>query len=262
MIEHTLTVAGVTVDARHWIGGERVASAETFRVLEPLRKVRTDTCSPDRHALSVGFGTDWSGLVSAWLTEWERKGPKWEKARARVLSTMETIAAQPNGFVQGSGLYDLDTGRFAVADKPKVEVSHLSAVFGLNELCAELIHLVDMPKFNEAYFDYCRYFNATKAEQAARYGSNFGTLLLFQGHSRLDAYAAVQTGDAALAKRAWTKFYGSDGYTESSPWKTEPLSGPATLVAGSEAAWVATNDTALYGLAAIENLALLGDKMP
>ncbi|MEU9342253.1 Tat pathway signal sequence domain protein [Streptomyces sp. NPDC048278] len=239
-----------------------VDSDETFLVLDPQRKVRTDPYTPDRHALSIGFGTDWSGLVSAWLTEWERKGPKWEKAKARVLSTMEGIAAQPNGFVQGSGLYDLDTGKFATAATPVVSVSHLSAVFGLNELCAELIYLVDMPKFNEVYFDYCRYFNATKAEQTARYGSNFGTLLLFQGHSRLDAYAAVQTGDATLAKRAWTKFYASDGYMESSPWQTEPLSGPVTLVAGSEASWVSSNDTALYGLAAIENLALLGDRMP
>jgi hypothetical protein len=40
------------------------------------------------------------------------------------------------------------------------------------------------------------------------------------------------------------------------------LTGPAGLVEGSEAAWVATNDAALYGLAAIENLALLGDRMP
>ncbi|MGQ5638679.1 MULTISPECIES: exo-rhamnogalacturonan lyase family protein [unclassified Streptomyces] len=239
-----------------------VDSDETFLVLDPQRKVRTDPYTPDRHALSIGFGTDWSGLVSAWLTEWERKGPKWEKAKARVLSTMEGIAAQPNGFVQGSGLYDLDTGKFAVADQPVVSVSHLSAVFGLNELCAELIHLVDMPKFKEAYLDYCRYFNATKAEQKARYGSDFGTLLLFQGHSRLDAYAAVQTGDASLAKRAWSKFYTSDGYTESAPWKTEKLTGPVTLVEGSEASWVSSNDTALYGLAAIENLALLGDRMP
>ncbi|MER6737424.1 hypothetical protein ABT315_34715 [Streptomyces puniciscabiei] len=83
-----------------------------------------------------------------------------------------------------------------------------------------------------------------------------------QGHSRLDAYAAVQTGDATLAERAWAKFYGSDGYTESSPWKTERLTGPVTLVEGSEASWVSSNDTALYGPAAIENLALLGDRMP
>jgi hypothetical protein len=239
-----------------------VDSDETFLVLDPIRKIRTEPYTPDRHALSIGFGTDWSGLVSAWLTEWERGGPKAAKAKARILSTMETIAAQPNGFVQGSGLYDLDTGRFAVEKEPKVGVSHLSAVFGLNELCAELIDLVHMPAFREAYLDYCRYFNATKAEQAARYGSHFGSLILFQGHSRLDAYAAVQSGDEKLARRAWEKFYNSDGYRESAPWATEEVGGPVTLVPGSEANWVYTNDTALYGLAAIENLALVGDRMP
>ncbi|MFE6187825.1 Tat pathway signal sequence domain protein [Streptomyces sp. NPDC056465] len=241
-----------------------VDSDETFLALDPLRKIRTEPYTPDRHALSVGFGTDWSGLVSAWLTEWERGGPQAAKAKARVLGTMETIAAQPNGFVQGSGLYDLDTGKFAVADEPVVSVSHLSAVFGLNELCAELIDLVgaDVPAFEEAYLDYCRYFNATKAEQAARYGADFGSLILFQGHSRLDAYAAVRTGDGTLAARAWEKFYNSDGYKESAPWKTEKVTGPVTTVPGTEAAWVYTNDTALYGLAAIENLALIGDRMP
>ncbi len=220
---------------------------ETFLVLDPIRKIRTEPCTPDRHALSIGFGTDWSGLASAWLTGWERKGPKREEARARVLSTLETIAAQPNGFVQGSGLYDLGTGRFAVASEPVVSVSHLSAVFGLNELCAELIDLVDMPAFEEAYLDYCRYFNATKAQQEERYDPDFGSLLLFQGHSRLDAYAAVRTGDEALARRAWEKFYDRDGSKESQPWVTEKLTGPVTLVPGGEAGWVSTNDTALYG---------------
>lgn len=50
--------------------------------------------------------------------------------------------------------------------------------------------------------------------------------------------------------------------TRNPPWKTEKASGPVTTVAGSEANWVHTDDTALYGLAAIENLALLGDRMP
>ncbi|MGW2295058.1 exo-rhamnogalacturonan lyase family protein [Streptomyces violaceorubidus] len=101
-----------------------------------------------------------------------------------------------------------------------------------------------------------------KTEQAERYGSNFGSLLLFQGHSRLDTYAAVRTGDDKLATRAWQKFLDSDGYKESAPWATRELGGPLALVPGSEASWVSTNDTALYGLAAIENLALLGDRMP
>lgn len=48
---------------------------------------------------------------------------------------------------------------------------------------------------------------------------------------------------------------------ESASWKTEKVSGPVTTVAGNEANWVHTSDTALYGLAAIENLALVGDRM-
>lgn len=36
MTEHTLTVAGVAVDTRHWIGGERVASADTFTDVSPV----------------------------------------------------------------------------------------------------------------------------------------------------------------------------------------------------------------------------------
>ncbi|GAA3910134.1 5-carboxymethyl-2-hydroxymuconate semialdehyde dehydrogenase [Streptomyces lacrimifluminis] len=36
MSEHTITVAGVAVDARHWIGGERVASTQTFPDVSPI----------------------------------------------------------------------------------------------------------------------------------------------------------------------------------------------------------------------------------
>ncbi|WP_199547833.1 Tat pathway signal sequence domain protein [Streptomyces sp. N35] len=239
-----------------------VDSDETFLVLDPIRKIRTEPYTPDRHALSIGFGTDWSGLAAAWLTEWERRGPKADKAEARLRSTMETIAAQPNGFVQGTGLYDLDTGEFAVADKPAVGVSHLSAMFGLVEMCAELIDIIEMPAFKEAWLDYCRYFNATKAEQAARYGSNFGTLLLFQGHSRQDAYAAAQLKDDQLAARAWQKFFKSDGYTSATDWSKTELEGPSVLEPGYENLKVNTNETALFGLAAIQNLALVGDKIP
>ena len=36
MTEHITTVAGVAVDTRHWIGGERVASVETFTDVSPI----------------------------------------------------------------------------------------------------------------------------------------------------------------------------------------------------------------------------------
>ncbi|MFG2428000.1 aldehyde dehydrogenase [Streptomyces sp. NPDC048590] len=36
MSEHIITVAGVAVDTRHWIGGERVAAGETFTDVSPI----------------------------------------------------------------------------------------------------------------------------------------------------------------------------------------------------------------------------------
>jgi hypothetical protein len=235
---------------------ELVDSDRTFLALDPLRKIRTEPYTPDPHALSIGLGTDWSGLAAAWLTEWERRGPKAAVAEKKLLATMRTIGRMPNGFVTGSGLYDIDTGEFALAQKT-VSVSHLSAMFGQVEICAELIGLVDLPEFEAAWLQYCRLFNATRAEQTAETGAHFGNLILKQGHSRLTAYAAARLGDAALAARAWQEFTATDGYTDASPWRTVPLTGPEVLNPIEDAPWVDTNTTALYGLAAIQNLALL-----
>lgn len=104
-----------------------------------------------------------------------------------------------------------------------------------------------LPEFKEAWLDYCRCFNASKTEQAARYGQNFGTLLLFH---------------TTLAQRAWAKFDKSDGYTGAMVWDKTPVQGSAALEPGYEHLWISTNTTALYGLAAIQNLALVGDHLP
>ncbi|MFG1912260.1 Tat pathway signal sequence domain protein [Kribbella sp. NPDC048928] len=238
---------------------ELVDSDKTFLVLDPIRKIRTEPYTPDPHALSIGLGTDWSGLAAAWLTEWERQGPKAAVAKAKLLGTMETIGAMPNGFVTGSGLYDLDTGRFAPVTEKIVSVSHLSAMFGEVEMCAELIDLVDMPAFEAAWLQYCRLFNATRAEQTAECGAYFGNLILRQGHARLTAYAAVRLNRDDLATRAWHEFYTGDGYGPNLPWSAEDVT--TTLNPTKSAKWVSTNTTALYGLSAIQTLALTGDRI-
>jgi hypothetical protein len=237
-----------------------VDADRTFLALDPLRKIRTEPYEPDPHALSIGLGTDWSALAAAWLTEWERGGDP--VAEQRLRSTMRTIGAQTNGFVQGNALYDLSTGEFAVADPPAVSVSHLSAVFGLVEICAELIAMLDVPEFTAAWLDYCRYFNATAQEQITRYGVSFGGLNLHQAHARLTAYAAAKTGDATLAARAWQEFHdGREGYPRGAPWRTVRIEPPAVLKPVDEASFVSTNASAQYGLAAIQCLALVGDRL-
>ena len=115
--------------------------------------------------------------------------------------------------------------------------------------------------FLDAFLDYAYYYGAPKAEQAARYGKDFGNLNLKQGHSRFTAYVAHKRNNATLVPRVWAEYLGDgskDGLAPTAPWKTERIEGAAVLVPVDEAKWVSTNAAALYGVAGIENLALVG----
>ncbi|MFB4279685.1 Tat pathway signal sequence domain protein [Nonomuraea sp. MTCD27] len=236
-----------------------VDSDRTFLVLDPIRKIRTEPYEPDPHALGVSTGTDWSGLALAWLTEWERGGDP--VAKEKLLNGMRTIAAMPNGFVRGSGLYDLDDGTF----KPNgtaVSVGSLGAVFGLVEVCSEVISLTGDQAFTNAWLQYCRLYNGTAAEQQAETGQSFGNQNLRQAHSRLTAYAAAKLGDAGLAARAWKEFdTGHAGYPKAHDFASRRIEGSKVLKPVDEAD-LSTNASAQYGLAAIQCLALVGDHLP
>ena len=250
---------------------ETLDADQAFVTVDPRRKVRENKdYVPDPTALDISLGTDWSGLASTWLFEWERRGPRWQEAKNKLLKTTKGIADLKNGFVTGTGLYNLNTGVLSPppADPQNlgnVSVSHLSAMFGLVEVVSEVIDTLgaDTPAgFEQAWLDYCFYYGAGSAAQAARYGVGFGSVSLKQGHSRLTAYVANKTENATTAARAWKEFYSSDGFTSSATWKSGIINGSAVFNPVTEAAWVDTNTAALYGLAAIQNLALIRKWLP
>jgi hypothetical protein len=232
-------------------------------MIQANRKVAQQRVTPpDPNAKEVyaGFGTDWGSLAAAWLTEWERTGDV--RMRDRLLASMTSIAKQPRGFFTGGARLNLATGAFAISDRNNLNVSHLSAVFGLVEVCAELIQLLDVPEFKRAWLDYCELYNAPAEEQTARLGQPLRGLNLQQGHSRLTAYAAHVNQDPALAKRAWKEFFrGAGGINRREPPKSQLIKGPAVLRPVEEAPFVSTNATAQWGLAAIQCLALAGDAL-
>lgn len=243
---------------------------KTYGLLDPQRKVRTDGWLPTPNStVAFSLGTDWSSLAAGWLIAWERRGSRWEEAKTKLTSTMTSIANLKFGFVTGSGLYNLENSTLGPppADPNNtglVSVSHLSAVFGLPEVISEAIEYFgpDLPVgFKDAWLDYCYYFNASAAEQKARYGVSFGTLNLYQAHTRLAAYNAHETGNSSLAIRAWKDFFGTDGLLPGAPWNTTHIGGADVLAEVDEADWFATNDVAQYGLAAIQNLALIPDSL-
>ncbi len=241
---------------------ELVGADEAFLTLDPIRKIRTEPIPPPtRSAASVGFGTDWGSLAFAWLTEWERTGDT--RIRDKLFAGMRTIGAQPHGFLSRGATFNLDTGEFSVVTTTEVGVSHLSSVFGLPELCAELETLVDVPSFRDAWLQYCVLYNASAAEQRVAVGADFGKLNLWESHSRLTAYAAKLKNDPKLAARAWKEFYeGRSGYGVKSNLTSTRITGPAVLKPVDESFGLSTNASSQWGCTAIQILALAGDHIP
>jgi hypothetical protein len=237
---------------------EQLEAARTLRTVLATRKLPgaadRQVDDPAGDFAFLGFGTDWGSLAGAWLTEWERtRDPR---MRDRLLASMKTIAAQPKGFFTGGERMNLVTGAFDISKDPKLNVSHLSAAFGLPEVCAELIELLDVPEFERAWLLYCELYNGSDELQKAALGTSFGRINLEQGHARLTAYAAHRKKDAALAARAWQEFNdGRGGYGPRQPFTATRIEGPAVLNPVDEVPGVSTNATAQWGLAAIECLA-------
>jgi hypothetical protein len=241
---------------------EQVDADRTLLVIQPNRKVSRRKIEPDPHGAfaNIGFGTDWGALAGAWLTEWERTGSR--KMKDKLLNSMRTIAAQPKGFFSSTGMMELATGKFTIDTSHRIGASHLNAVFGLVEICAELIKTVDVPEFEKAWIQYCEYYNAAPDEQVKALGRDLGSLNLRQSHSRLTAYAAKQKRDPKLAARAWEEFNkGTGGIIKDYIPKTQKISGPLVLNPVEEAKGISTNGVAQWGLAAIQCLALIGDKI-
>lgn len=215
--------------------------------------------APD--SVGASMGTDWGSLAGAWLTEWERTGDA--RVRDRLLASMRTLGAQPKGLFSTGLILNVETGAFEITKSDKISVSHLNAVFGLVEICAELNQLLDVPEFRRAWLDYCELYNASPEVQTQRLGSALKGTNLTQGHARLTAYAAHQLQRPDLAKRAWAEFArGFRGERSVGALPVRQVKGPAVLRVVDEASSVSTNDAAQWGLAAIECLALVGDFQP
>jgi hypothetical protein len=196
--------------------------------------------------IQLQFGTSWGSLVAAWFTEWERTGERhW---RDRIIAGMDSIAALPRQWWAGGANFDLATGRF-VSGGDQISVSHLNAVFGVVEIMAEVLPLVDVPRYRSAWIDYCAWYNAPVADWKRRFGEPPRGHNLRQAHSRLTAYAAHALGDAALARRAWAEFHEGE--------LPDTLSASAAANGQVEIPGLSTNSAAQWGLAAIQILTLL-----
>jgi hypothetical protein len=223
--------------------------------------VALSTVKGKPYPMNFLIGIEWTSIASAWLTEWERTGNT--EYRDKLVAGMKSIAALPHGWFSGGGGYDPTTGRFYTRDN-EFYMSPLSISFGGFEVNAELLQLLDVPEYDKTWLAYCRYYNASAAEQRQAFGQDFGRLYLTQAHSRLTAYAAWKLHDPELAKRAWAEFLGGSGggiKVLPPPLQLRHYAGPMVLGPIDEFD-ISTNQAVGFGLAAINCLGLEGDQIP
>lgn len=246
----------------------QIEGVRTLQSVPPGRKIGQPAARDAEH-VSLYFGTDWGAVAAAWLTAWERYHD--DTMRQRLLNSMQSIAAQPHGFFTGLAEMHITQGRFEPAPNNQLFISHLSAVFGLAEICSELMQLIPDPSFATAWLEYCRLYNDLPALSRS-VGKTINKLNLVQGHSRLTAFAAWHDDNSSLAQRAWGEFTRGEGGIAHPNQQQRIIRPPEVLYPIREAAIdsaidkqsgstadtnLATNAVAQWGLTALSLLALL-----
>ncbi len=234
---------------------EVVEADRTLVVLNPTRKLPGQPFKPKDCKISVG--TDYGAAVSNWLTAWERTGDP--KYRSWIENSMRDIGKAKWGFFTGDFAYDPESKRMTALPDAYPRASHLSIMFGLPEVVAELIQLIDIPEFKAAWLKYCRLCNASEDVRKRELGDAYKAPGFKSSHSRITAYAANDLSDEQLAKQAVSELLVREWPGHNPVLKTERIEGPDVLNPVDEATWVSTNETAQWGLAAMQASALVPD---
>ncbi|MEX0332401.1 MAG: Tat pathway signal sequence domain protein [Puniceicoccaceae bacterium] len=242
---------------------EVVEADRQLATLNARRKVSFDATKPeffeprDATRCRISVGTDYGAAVSNWLTAYERTGDP--KYRAWIENSMRSIGSSRWGFFTNRFWFDPETKEMTPPENEPPMASHLSIMFGLPEVVAELIQVFDIPEFKAAWLQYCELWNAPREVLDKELGEKFKAPGFPSAHSRITAYAAATNQDDRLAARAASEFLNNNWKGWKPKLKTEPIEGPNVLNPVDEATWVSTNQSAQWGLAAIQTSALVAD---
>ncbi|THH17933.1 hypothetical protein EW146_g2970 [Bondarzewia mesenterica] len=225
---------------------------QTLLKWEPLRKVSP---LPPQAPSRIRTGPDWTALAGNWFTQWERTNDSKWKDRIKV--GMNDIGGFKYGLFTGNGAavgWFPDTAHMIDEGGEGASTYHLSMVFGGGEFFMELVETItDVPAFDSAWIDFCKYYNASNADQTARYGKVLSPRTFPYWYAKLQAYAGERLNDDSLKQAAWAELNSN----------TIGIWPPVTQVGGTdvpnpinEIANVATNDAAGLSLAQYAVLAI------
>lgn len=240
---------------------EVVEADRQLAILNARRKVGFDPTKKnfnepqDSNKTRISVGTDYGATVSNWLTAWERTGDS--KYRNWIENSMRSIGNAKWGFFTNRFEFDPVTKKMTPPEGEPPMASHLSIMFGLPEVVSELIQLIDVPEFKAAWLQYCELCNAPKEQWVEFLGEKYKAPGFKNSHSRIIAYAAAVNKDDALAARAAVDFLDHKWKDWEVTLETQRIDGSDVLNPIDEATWVSTNQSAQWGLAAIQASALI-----
>ena len=229
---------------------------------DPMRLAQPITAAERKIAPTrVRLGPDWFAFLGNWMTEWERTGDtRW---RDKILAGVESLAAMPLGLRTGKNLvfgYDPATGKlFPLSDE--AGVYNLATIMGGAEVVFELNLMLDDPRWQKLWLQYCRLYNAPKdvIVRDNQTGTEGGDAA-FVRDGRLASYVFFKTGNEAFLKAGLDALQRTGRLALLAP-PLRHVAGPLALNPVDEGLG-GTNGAAQHGLETIAMLGLVGDRLP
>lgn len=230
--------------------------------LDPMRIAQPITEAEKKIAPTrVRLGPDWLAFVGNWMTEWERTGDtKW---RDRILAGVQSLSAMPLGLRTGKNLvlgYDPATAKlYQLSDE--AGVYNLATIMGGAEVVFELNLMLDDPRWEKLWLQYCRLYSAPKEVLLRDMTTGAeGMEARYVRDGRLAAYVYHRTGADAFRQRAVEALLRAG--------RGNRFSGPVRSVAGPDSlnpideGLGNTNSAAQSGLETIAMLGMVGEHLP
>jgi len=210
--------------------------------LDPMRLAQPRSEYPCTAPARLRIGPDWLAYAGNWMTEWERTGNT--AYRDKIIAGMKSISALPNRLFTGPKAlgFDPETGIITTECEPKLEsTNHLMTIMGGFEIANEMMRMIDMPEWKDAWLDH-----------AARYKKKAWELSHSRFRiSRLMAYAAYHLRDRQMAEEAWTDLFTCLEHTPAPSFRITTILPPEVPAPLDECTSISTNDAALWSLDAI-----------
>lgn len=210
--------------------------------LDPMRLAQPRSEYPCTAPARLRIGPDWLAYAGNWMTEWERTGNT--AYRDKIIAGMKSISALPNRLFTGPKAlgFDPETGIITTECDPKLEsTNHLMTIMGGFEIANEMMRMIDMPEWKDAWLDH-----------AARYKKKAWELSHSRFRiSRLMAYAAYHLRDRQMAEEAWTDLFTRLEHTPAPSFRITTILPPEVPAPLDECTSISTNDAALWSLDAI-----------